>query len=196
MPTESDLVRLAIRRNADAFGQLYQIHLDSIYRYIFYRVGSAPEAEDLTEQVFLKAWEHIGRYDERGLPFAAWLYRMAHNLVVDHYRTRRPTEELSETLVEAREGPAESVERRMEAAGMAAALRTLSPEHQQVIVLRFVQGLSHAEAAAVMGKTEGATRILQHRALGALHAALRSALPDEEPAAARPVACQPAGIRQ
>lgn len=195
MGTEQDLVRLAVGRDADAFGQLYQIHLDKIYRYIFYRVGSAPEAEDLTEQVFLKAWEHIARYDERGLPFSAWLYRMAHNQVVDHYRTRRLTEELSDSLVESREGPAQTVERRMEAAGVAAALSTLSPENQQVLVLRFVQGLSHADAAAVMGKTEGATRILQHRALAALQAALPAVLIDEEPATARRSAREPAVSR-
>ncbi len=90
MPTESELVALAVRRDAAAFGQLYELHLDSIYRYIYYRVGNAAEAEDLTEQVFLKAWEHIAAYDQRGLPFAAWLYRVAHNLVVDYRRTRRP----------------------------------------------------------------------------------------------------------
>ncbi len=192
MATERDLVRLAIRRDADAFGQLYQIHLDSIYRYVFYRVGSAPEAEDLTEQVFLKAWEHIAQYDERGLPFAAWLYRMAHNLVVDLYRTRRVTEELAETVVEDRPGPAETVERRMEAAGVAAALRTLPQEYQQVIVLRFVQGLSHAEAAGIMERSEGAVRILQHRALGAL----QRALTDGEPAVSLPVTRELAASRR
>ena len=123
MPTESELVALAVRRDAAAFGQLYQIHLDSIYRYIYYRVGNAAEAEDLTEQVFLKAWEHIAAYDQRGLPFAAWLYRVAHNLVVDYHRTRRPTtsltEPLAETLVDKGAGPEEQVERRLAAAEVA-----------------------------------------------------------------------------
>ena len=170
MPTESELVALAVRRDAAAFGQLYQIHLDSIYRYIYYRVGNAAEAEDLTEQVFLKAWEHIAAYDQRGLPFAAWLYRVAHNLVVDYHRTRRPTtsltEPLAETLVDKAAGPEEQVERRLAAAEVAEALRTLNPEQQQIILLRFVQGLSHAEAASIMGKSEGALRVLQYRALG------------------------------
>ena len=193
MPTETELVALAVRRDAGAFGLLYQLHLDSIYRYIYYRVGNAAEAEDLTEQVFLKAWEHMPAYDQRGLPFASWLYRMAHNLVIDYHRTRRPTasltEPLAETLVDRGQGPEEAVERRLAAAEVAEALRTLTPEQQQIIVLRFVQGLSHAEAALVMGKSEGALRVLQYRALGALNEALRRAgLAEAEPAAARPAA--------
>lgn len=179
MPTESDLVALAVRRDAAAFGRLYQLHLDAIYRYVYYRVGNTAEAEDLTEQVFLKAWEHIGAYDQRGLPFAAWLYRMAHNAVIDYHRTRRPaaplSDALAETLVDRGDGPDRLVERRLEAGELASALRTLTPDQQQIILLRFVQGLSHAEAAAVMGKSEGALRILQYRALGALNAALRHA---------------------
>ena len=140
---------------------------------------NAAEAEDLTEQVFLKAWEHIAAYDQRGLPFAAWLYRVAHNLVVDYHRTRRPTtsltEPVAETLVDKGAGPEEQVERRLAAAEVAEALRTLNPEQQQIILLRFVQGLSHAEAASIMGKSEGALRVLQYRALGALNEALRRA---------------------
>ena len=177
MPTETELVALAVRGDASAFGQLYQTHLDSIYRYIYYRVGNATEAEDLTEQVFLKAWERMSAYDQRGLPFSAWLYRVAHNLVIDYHRTRRPaaslTEPLSETLVDRGAGPDEVVERRLAAAEVAAALRTLSPDQQQIILLRFVQGLSHAEASAIMGKSEGALRVLQHRALAALNEALQ-----------------------
>ena len=135
MPTETELVALAVRRDAAAFGRLYQIHLDSIYRYIYYRVANATEAEDLTEQVFLKAWEHLAGYDQRGLPFASWLYRMAHNLVVDYHRTRRPTESLDRAPDGAetpgghwdRPGPEEQVERRLDAAEVAAALRDAQP---------------------------------------------------------------------
>ena len=173
MPTESELVQRAMRKDAAAFGQLYELHLDSIYRYIYYRVGNTAEAEDLTEQVFLKAWEHIGAYDDRGLPFTAWLYRMAHNQVIDYRRTRKVAEPLSELLVEKTAGPQETVERRMEMAEVGAALRQLSPDQQQIIILRFVQGCTHAEAAAIMGKSEGALRALQCRALTSLHEALR-----------------------
>src|SRR5216684_6449544 len=82
---EQRLVSRATRRDSAAFGVLYESHLDRVYRYIYYRVGSTAEAEDLSEQVFLKAWEAIERYEPRGVPFIAWLYRLAHNLVVDHY---------------------------------------------------------------------------------------------------------------
>ena len=174
MPSESELVHRAMRKDATAFGQLYELHLDSIYRYIYYRVGNAAEAEDLTEQVFLKVWEHIGAYDDRGLPFAAWLYRMAHNLVIDHHRTRKVSEPLSELLVEKSAGPQEIAELHMEMAEVAAALRRLSPDQQQIILLRFVQGCSHAEAALIMGKSEGALRALQCRALTSLHEALQT----------------------
>jgi RNA polymerase sigma-70 factor (ECF subfamily) len=163
-----------MRKDATAFGQLYELHLDSIYRYIYYRVGNAAEAEDLTEQVFLKAWEHIGAYDDRGLPFAAWLYRMAHNQVIDFRRTRKVAEPLSELLVEKTAGPQETVERHMEMAEVGAALRQLSPDQQQIIILRFVQGCTHPEAAAIMGKSEGALRALQCRALTSLHEALET----------------------
>ncbi len=173
MPTESELVQRAMRKDAAAFGQLYELHLNAIYRYVYYRVGNAAEAEDLTEQVFLKAWEHVGAYDDRGLPFAAWLYRMAHNAVIDYRRTRRAAEPLSELLVEKSAGPAEIAELHIEMERVAAALRQLSPDHQHVILLRFVQGCSHAEAAAIMGKSEGALRALQCRALACLHEALQ-----------------------
>jgi RNA polymerase sigma-70 factor, ECF subfamily len=172
MPTESELVQRAMRKDATAFGQLYELHLDKIYRYIYYRVGNAAEAEDLTEQVFLKAWEHLGAYDDRGLPFGAWLYRMAHNQVIDYRRTRKVSEPLSELLVEKTAGPQETAELHLEMAAVGAALRQLNPDQQQIIILRFVQGCTHAEAAAIMGKSEGALRALQCRALASLHEAL------------------------
>jgi RNA polymerase sigma-70 factor, ECF subfamily len=181
MLTESELVQRATRKDAAAFGQLYELHLDRIYRYIYYRVGNAAEAEDLTEQVFLKAWEHIGAYDDRGLPFAAWLYRMAHNQVIDYRRTRRASEPLSDLLVEKTAGPQETAEMHLEMAEVGAALRTLNPEQQQIIILRFVQGCTHAEAAAIMGKSEGALRALQCRALTSLHDALETQIAPKSP---------------
>src|SRR4051812_24008500 len=114
---EQRLVSRATRRDAAAFGLLYESHLDRVYRYVYYRVGSTAEAEDLTEQVFLKAWEAIGRYEARGVPFIAWLYRLAHNLVIDHYRAKRPTMPL-EDVPEAEEPGAnilDSVESQLDA---------------------------------------------------------------------------------
>jgi RNA polymerase sigma-70 factor (ECF subfamily) len=175
-PTEErGLVLRAIRRDSAAYGILYETHLDRVYRYVYYRVGSTAEAEDLTEQVFLKAWEAIERYEARGVPFIAWLYRLAHNLVVDHYRARRPTMPL-EDVAEAEEPGAntlDAVESELDAEEVRLAVRKLSPEHQQLIVLRFVEGMSHAEVAQITGKTEGATRVVQYRALQSLAKAMQ-----------------------
>ena len=176
---ESRLVIRAVKRDSAAFGLLYESHLDRIYRYIFYRVGTSGEAEDLTEIVFLKAWEAIERYQPRGVPFVVWLYRLSHNLVVDSYRSRHPSVPLDD-IRETEEPGAnviDQVEQQLDAEAVRVAVRTLSPEHQQLIVLRFVEGLSHAEVAQVTGKSEGAMRVVQFRALQALAKALRA---DEE----------------
>jgi RNA polymerase sigma-70 factor (ECF subfamily) len=172
---ERRLVARAVRRDAPAFGMLYELYLDRIYRYVYYRVGTTNEAEDLTEQVFLKAWEAIDRYEPRGIPFAAWLYRLAHNLVVDHYRARRPTTPLDD-VVEAEEpglDVVEEIEAQLDAEEVRAALLTLNVEYQQLIALRFVEGLSHAAVAQITGKSEGAMRVVQYRALQALARVLR-----------------------
>ena len=174
MPTESELIQRAIKGDAQAFGELYQQNLKPIYRYIFYKVGNPTEAEDLTEQTFLKAWEAIRRYREQGVPFAAWLYRLAHNLVIDYHRTRHEALPLDEILdaEDGQTGPEEIAAIRLDVQTVQQAIARLTPEQQQVVILRFVQGLSHREVAAIMGKNEGAIRGLQHRALEALHTLL------------------------
>jgi RNA polymerase sigma-70 factor, ECF subfamily len=172
---EQRLVARATRRDSAAFGVLYESHLDRVYRYIYYRVGSTAEVEDLAEQVFLKAWEAIDRYEPRGVPFVAWLYRLAHNLVIDHYRARRPTLPL-EDVGEAEEPGVnilDAVESQVDAEAVRQAVRKLSPEHQQLLVLRFVEGMSHAEVAQITGKSEGATRVVQYRALQSLAKAMQ-----------------------
>lgn len=175
-PDEDELVRRAVQRDAIAFGCLYEQHLDRIYRYVFYRVSSTSEAEDLTEQVFLKAWEAIDRYEPRGAPFAAWLYRLAHNLIVDHYRSQKATTSL-EAIADTEDAGVDvlsDVEDLLEVDEVRAAIATLSPEQQQLIALRFVEGLSHTETAQIIGKSEGATRVIQHRAVQALARALQA----------------------
>jgi RNA polymerase sigma-70 factor (ECF subfamily) len=173
---EDRLVDRARRGDADAFGRLYEIHLDRIYRYVYYRVGSSSEAEDLTEHVFLKAWEAIARYESRGLPFAAWLYRMAHNAVIDHYRARRPTTSIDETfdLEDERQNPVASAEAFFDREELKVAIGRLNPDQQTVILLRFTEGLSHAEVGKILGKSEGAVRVIQHRALGVMARFLKS----------------------
>jgi RNA polymerase sigma-70 factor, ECF subfamily len=165
-PPEDILLARAIQGDAEAFGDLYERYLDEIQRYVFYRVADRFEAEDLTETVFLKAWEALPRFENARVNLRAWLYRIAHNTVVDHYRGRRPeTEADTARLVDGQPSPEQKAVARDEQRQLAAAIRTLDADLQQVIVCRFVNGLSHAETAQVMGLQEGHVRVLQHRAL-------------------------------
>jgi RNA polymerase sigma-70 factor (ECF subfamily) len=173
---EGALVERARRGDAEAFGKLYELHLERIFRYVYYRVGTASEAEDLTEHVFLKAWEAVGRYESRGMPFAAWLYRMAHNAVVDRYRANRPTTPIDETfdLEDEKQSPTDAVMASVDREELRQAIRRLNHDQQQVVVMRFVEGMSHAEVGQILGKSEGAVRVIQHRALQAMGKYLRS----------------------
>jgi RNA polymerase sigma-70 factor (ECF subfamily) len=176
---EAILVERAVAGAADAFGELYLLYMDAIYRYIYYRVGSADATEDLTEQVFLNAWEALPGYEQRGSPFTSWLYRIAHSVVVDHYRRRKPTVPMpapEEIDWESEEpAPLEQVIEAEDAAALAAATAQLPEEQQQVIVLRFIEGLKHTEVARIIGKSEGACRVIQRRALVALNRLLSGA---------------------
>jgi RNA polymerase sigma-70 factor (ECF subfamily) len=168
---EEELIRRAIQRDPEAFGELYVRHLDRIYRYIYYKVGNGMEAEDLTEAVFLRAWEALERYRPQGHPFSSWLYRIAHNLIVDHYRARRdeaPIDSVSFALADGGLGPEELLVQEAEAARLHQAISQLPEAQQHVILLRFTVGLSHREVAQIVGKSEGAVRVMQHRALAAL----------------------------
>lgn len=176
---EDTLVERARRGDAAAFGSLYERHLDRIYRYIYYRVRTESEAEDLTEHVFLRAYEAIGRYEQRGLPFAAWLYRMAHNAIIDHYRGSRPTTPIEDAfdLEDGRQNPLDAVQANFDREELRIAIAHLTSDQQRVIVMRFVDGLSHAEVAEMLGKNEGAVRVIQHRALHALARVMRALNP-------------------
>lgn len=177
MPSEAELVQRAIQRDAAAFGELYSTYLNKVYRYIYYKVGNATEAEDLTEQVFLQAWEAIDRYRQQGAPFAAWLFRLAHNRVIDYHRTKKSHAPLDPSLEDSRPGPEEIVARRLDVQNLKQALKRLTEEQQQVILLRFVEGMSHAEVGAIIGKSEGAVRSIQYRALLALGEILKPSAP-------------------
>ncbi len=169
--SEEVLVHRAINGDAEAFGDLYMRHLDDIYRYVFYKVGNEKRAEDLTEQVFLQAWEAMDRYEPRGHPFSSWLYRIAHNAVVDHYRISKeesPLESVAFSLSDDSLGPEETLIKKREVSRLLEALSQLSEEKQQLIILRFVEGLSHARVAQILDKSEGACRVIQHRALASL----------------------------
>lgn len=173
--SEEQLITHAQQGDADAFGDLYEQHLDAIYRYVFYRVGDVSEAEDLTETVFLKAWEALNNYRLRDIPFSAWLYRIAHNAVVDRYRAHKDTVPLDSQLAvsDDADGPEERFDSHENITALTRALSQLSADYQHVLTLRFVSGLSHAETARVLGRSEEAVRVLQHRALNALRQRLK-----------------------
>ncbi len=170
MPDEHELVCRAIQHDREAFGRLYDLYADRIYKYIYYRIGNATEAEDLTEEVFVKSWEAIGRFTWQERSLAAWLFRIAHNLVVDHFRGRRetiPLEEWSPGQGEAPD-PETAIERREILRALREAIGRLTEEQRQVILLRFIEGYSSQEVARIMGKSDEATRALQYRALASL----------------------------
>lgn len=167
---QTELVWLAKTGDAEAFGHLYEMYLDRIYRYIYFRVTDEQTTEDLISQVFTKAWEKLDRYQPSGRPFIAWLYTIAHNTVIDHYRTRRETVALENTVSLASDAPSphEQVELHFEADNLRAALQTLTQEQQQVVVLKFIAGMTTDEIAGQLCKSPGAVRALQMRALQAL----------------------------
>ena len=167
---EKRLVFLAIERDQSAFAELYDRHVVRVYRHIYYMVNDAREAEDLTAQSFLKAWEAIDRYKERGAPFIAWLLRIAHNLTISHLRSRRDHSELDDGFVDQKRGgnPEESLEQAADERSVRDAVLKLREEQRQVIMLRFVEELDYTEVAAMIGKSVPAVRVIQHRALGNL----------------------------
>jgi len=166
---DTELVERVRAGDAGAFGLLYDRYLSPVYRYICFRVGGRQEAEDITGTVFLRAWEALPRFRGRDCAFSTWLYRIAHNAVVDHYRSGRPLGSLDVEAAEAQladvgSDPGASVE----IEDLRAALAELPPEQRELLLLRFVDGLGHDEVAKVVGKSEGACRVIQHRALRAL----------------------------
>ncbi len=167
-PPDADLLKKAVEGDAQAYGDLYERYLDPIYRYVYFRVGNETEAEDLTEMVFLKVWEALPQYDASRAPFSAWLHRVAHNLVVDHFRTRRVHEELPQELPSPGAQPERAAVRAAEHDEVQTALSQLKPDYQEVLTLRFINQFSHRETAEVMERSVAAVRVLQHRALAAL----------------------------
>src|SRR5437868_13571988 len=166
------LVGLAQDGDREALEALYLLHFDRIYSYLHLSVGNRHDAEDLTTQTFLKMLESIGKFRWRSAPFSAWLFRIAHNLAMDHFRASKrwqPEEEVPEPDPgdgsAAEEEAFESIGRQ----SMLELIQKLSHEQQQVLTLKFVFNFSNAEAATILDKSEGAIKSLQHRALASLH---------------------------
>jgi RNA polymerase sigma-70 factor (ECF subfamily) len=165
------LVARAQQGDRDALEELYLIHFDRIYSYLHVTVGNRHDAEDLTTQTFLKMLESIGRFRWQSAPFSAWLFRIAHNLAMDHFRANKrwqpeeePPEPDPDESTSAEAGALEAIGRK----SMLELIEDLSPEQQQVLTLKFVFNFANAEAATILGKTEGAIKSLQHRALVSL----------------------------
>jgi RNA polymerase sigma-70 factor (ECF subfamily) len=167
--TDDDVLVKAIAGNKEAFGVLYERYVSRIYTYIYYRTGNTHDAEDLTARVFYRAIEHIGRYRQQGVPFSAWLYRIAHNLVANWHRDRQRRQEvpIDEVVnLKAKVDPPEvTMLNRMDVERMMKVIKALSPERQELIILKFVQELSNAEIGRIMRRSEGAIKSLYHRTL-------------------------------
>ena len=170
------LVEQAQQGNRDALEELYLLHFDRIYSYLHMSVGNRHDAEDLTTQVFVKMLESIGKFRWRSAPFSAWLFRIAHNLAMDHFRANKrwqPEEEVPEPDPGDRSAAEDEALESIGRPSMLEMIGKLSHEQQQVLTLKFVFNFSNAEAATILDKTEGAIKSLQHRALASLQRQLQ-----------------------
>lgn len=170
--TEEVVIKRASEGDPEAFSFIYERYVARIYSYIFYRIGSEADAEDITSRVFYRAFGHIGNYIDKGVPFSAWLYRIAHNLIANwhrdsHRRKEVPLEDQMELPARA-DHPERALEKSQEMELLLRGIRRLSPERQQLLILKFVEDYSNAEIGEIMGKSEGAIKSLYHRALIAL----------------------------
>ena len=165
---DRELVKKAKKGDAEAFGQLYLKYLSGIYRYFYFRIGQdRSTAEDLAQQVFFKAWKALPSYKQQGLAFSVWLYRIAHNLLVDSYRKRKEETRLSD-FYPSEEDTFGKVVVEEEHDILKRAVSILTDDQKQVILLKFVEDFGNREISAITGKREEAIRALQHRAIAKL----------------------------
>jgi RNA polymerase sigma-70 factor, ECF subfamily len=176
---EQSLVERAQRHDQEAFAELYERYFDKIYRYIALKIGDRFEAEDMAQQVFLNALKSISSFKWQDVPFSSWLYRIAHNQIVDHLRrkTRRPTSELEEAILpdDPEESPQQKLETTLSLEEVARATSRLTTAQREVITLRFTSELPIADVARIMGRSEGAVKALQHSAILALRRIMNTA---------------------
>jgi RNA polymerase sigma-70 factor (ECF subfamily) len=177
---QRELVRRAKECDPTAFARIYEHYYQDIYSFVYNRVPGARVAEDLTSDVFLKALESIDSYSFRGVPLNAWLFRIARTTVALYYRNRPASTELSleEELLPTEGDPSDVLETGLTHRQLAQALSNLTEDQQEVIILRFVEGLSIPEVGQVLGKSRGAIKSLQHRALNSLNRVLEEVFPD------------------
>jgi RNA polymerase sigma-70 factor (ECF subfamily) len=177
---DSELIKLASAGDSEAFSILYARYVERIYNYVYYRTSNTNDAEDLTSRVFHRAYKHICNYKDKGYPFSAWLYRIAHNLVANWYRDNKRNREIpldeGLPLISTKNHPERSVIHMQEKESLMAAVKKLPLERQELLILKFVEPLTNAEIAMIMGRSEGAIKSLYHRTLNSL----RELLTEEE----------------
>ncbi|MDP3948811.1 MAG: sigma-70 family RNA polymerase sigma factor [bacterium] len=165
---EIKIIENAVRGKASAFGLLYDHYQPKIYRFVLIKVGRREDAEDLTHQVFINAWQNISNYKDLGFPFSSWLYRIARNQVIDSYRTKKPEislDEVDEESFAALGINEKNIDDKIQIELVMKALKELKEDYQDILVMRFVEDLSVRETAVAVGKSEGAVKLMQHRAI-------------------------------
>ena len=168
---EQNLIKRAQNGEEQPFGQLYDHYLPAIYRFVLVKVNNKAEAEDLTHEVFLSAWQNLKGYKFQGFPFSSWLYQIARNKVIDHYRTKKANtsfEDLEEGVLKVVGVVERNLEIRLDVERVKEAIAQLTQEQQDVIIMKFVEDLANDEIAKALDKSEGAVRLLQHRAINNL----------------------------
>ena len=168
-PTDEKALIERAKEDKEAFGQLYELYVDRIYNYVYYRTGNVADAEDLTAKIFMRAMKHIPRYKDQGVPFSAWLYRIAHNLVANWHRdnSRRQMVALDDITHwhVGEESPEFATQLMEDKSLLLGAIRRLPADRQELLILKFVERLSNAEIGDIMGRSEGAIKSLYHRTL-------------------------------
>jgi RNA polymerase sigma-70 factor (ECF subfamily) len=166
------ILNSASQGDMDAFGVLYERYVDRVFNYVYYRTGNPHDAEDLTARVFQRAMNHINNYTDRGVPFSAWLYRIAHNLVANWHRDRSRKQEIPindlPVLPSRGDHPESRLVHSQEQDSLLRLIRKLPPDRQHLLILKFVEDMSNAEIGLIMGRSEGAVKSLYHRTLLAL----------------------------
>ncbi len=176
-PIDEKVLIERAKEDKDAFGQLYELYVGRIYNYVYYRTGNVADAEDLTAKIFERAMKHIPRYKDQGVPFSAWLYRIAHNLVANWHRdnSRRQMVALDDITHwhVGDESPEFATQLLEDKSFLLDAIRRLPADRQELLILKFVERLSNAEIGDIMGRSEGAIKSLYHRTLLSLREDLR-----------------------
>ena len=180
-------LKVRLNKDADAFGELYDIYIDQIFRFIYFKVSTKEEAEDLSAEVFLKTWQHINDEEKKDIDnLKSFLYRTARNLVIDSYRQRKKNVQESytthsednqdeskkrkqeEMLTDTRKNPLEKLELHSDIAELKKAIEKLNNDYREAILLRYVEEMKMVEIAKIIDRSKGATRVLVHRAIQAL----------------------------